>query len=383
MLSTRNRNWRSFDYLMVLTCLALVCYGLALIYSGSLSTYGSVAEILSHPIAKQVAFALAGVGLMLGLARLDYRNWSGVVLPLYGVSVLALAVVLVAGQHAFGSRRWILLAGVQLQPSELAKLVTIVLLARYLSDNEHRLDSPKPLLISFAMAAVPAMLVFVEPDLGTAVVFLAVWLGMVFVAGARVKHLLTIFATAIVSVPFLMLVALNGYQRERLAVFVNPARDPLGTGFNILQAQIGIGSGGFWGKGLTHGTQTQLAYLRTQTTDYIFSVLGEELGFVGCMVLFCLFIVLLMRGLRAATLAPDSFGRLIATGVVIMILFQVAINVGVNLRLFPVTGIPLPFISQGGSSLLTLFASLGLLQSILLRRTMVGVSTSEYRLDRG
>ena len=383
MLTARNRNWRSFDYLLVITCLALVCYGLALIYSGSLSTYHNAAEILSHPIAKQVAFAAFGIALMVGLARIDYRNWTGSVLPLYIASVLALAAVLVAGQHAFGSRRWILLAGVQLQPSELAKLVTIVLLARYLADNEHRLDSIKPLLITLGMAAVPAMLVFAEPDLGTAVVFLAVWLGMVFVAGARARHLLVLLASAIVSVPFLMLVALNGYQRERLAIFVNPARDPFGTGFNILQAQIGIGSGGIWGKGLTHGTQTQLDYLRTQTTDYIFSVLGEELGFVGCLVLFCLFIVLLMRGLRAATLAPDSFGRLIATGIVIMILFQIAINVGVNLRLFPVTGIPLPFISQGGSSLLTLFAALGLLQSILLRRKMIGVPTSELRLDRG
>lgn len=383
MLTAHNRNWRSFDYLLVLTCLALVCYGLALIYSGSLSTYHNAAAVLSHPIAKQIAFALLGVGLMIALARVDYRNWTGWALPLYIISVLALAFVLVAGQHAFGSRRWVMLAGVQLQPSELAKLVTIVLLARYLSDNEHRFDSMKPLLVSLAMTAIPAMLVFVEPDLGTAVVFLAVWLGMVFVAGARARHLLVLFASTIVSVPFLMLVALNGYQRERLAIFVNPARDPFGSGFNILQAQIGIGSGGFWGKGLTHGTQTQLDYLRTQTTDYIFSVLGEELGFVGCMVLFCLFIILLMRGLRAATLAPDSFGCLIATGIVIMILFQVAINVGVNLRLFPVTGIPLPFISQGGSSLLTLFAALGLLQSILLRRKMVGVSTSEFRLDRG
>jgi rod shape determining protein RodA len=178
-----------------------------------------------------------------------------------------------------------------------------------------------------------------------------------------------------------MLLALNGYQRERLAIFLDPARDPFGTGFNILQAQISIGSGGLWGKGLTHGTQTQLDYLRTQTTDYVFSVLGEELGFAGAILLFLLFIVLLMRGLRAANLAPDNFGRLIATGAVVMILFQIFINVGVNLRIFPVTGIPLPFISQGGSSLVTLFAALGVLQSILLRRRMPGQSRQSLRLD--
>ncbi|MGI8550427.1 MAG: rod shape-determining protein RodA [Dehalococcoidia bacterium] len=377
-----SRNWRSFDLLLVIISLALVCYGLALIYSGSISTYHNTAEILSHPIAKQIAFTLVGVAGMFVLARLDYRNWSGLVPPLYAAAVLALVVVLIFGQSAFGSRRWILVAGTPIQPSELAKLVTIVLLARYLADNEDRLDSWRPLLISFGMTAIPAMLVFIEPDLGTAVVFLAVWLGMVFMAGARLRHLLLIFTVSLISVPFLMLVGLNGYQRERLAVFVNPSRDPYGTGFNIVQAQIGIGSGGLLGKGLTHGTQTQLDYLRTQTTDYVFSVLGEELGFVGAVILFSLFFFLLMRALRVAAVAPDTFGRLIATGTVIMILFQIFINVGVNLRLFPVTGIPLPFISQGGSSLLTLFASLGLLQSILLRRRLVGVPTPGLKLQR-
>lgn len=378
----RSRTWRSFDYLMLATALALVGYGLALIYSGSLSTYRNSAEILSHPIAKQVAFALVGVTLMIGLTRLDYRNWSNWTPPLYIVSVLALAVVLVLGQSVFGSRRWILIAGTPLQPSELAKLVTIVLLARYLSENEHRMQSLRPLLISLVMALIPALLVFVEPDLGTAVVFIAVWLGMVFMAGVRTRHLLALLGALLVAFPFLMLVGLNGYQRERLAIFVDPSRDPYGTGFNIVQAQISIGSGGWWGKGLTHGTQTQLAYLRTQTTDYVFSVLGEELGFVGAIVLFLLFIMLLMRGLRVAALAPDNFGRLIATGAVIMILFQVFINIGVNLRLFPVTGIPLPFISQGGSSLLTLFAALGLLQSILVRRRTVGTPTPGLTYER-
>jgi rod shape determining protein RodA len=204
---------------------------------------------------------------------------------------------------------------------------------------------------------------------------------MVFMAGARLRHLVAVFLATVAGIPFLMLLALNGYQRERLAIFLDPARDPFGTGFNILQAQISIGSGGLWGKGLTHGTQTQLDYLRTQTTDYVFSVLGEELGFAGAILLFLLFIVLLMRGLRAANLAPDNFGRLIATGAVVMILFQIFINVGVNLRIFPVTGIPLPFISQGGSSLVTLFAALGVLQSILLRRRMPGQSRQSLRLD--
>ena len=176
--------------------------------------------------------------------------------------------------------------------------------------------------------------------------------------------MLGLFASSAVAVPFALIAVINDYQRERIATFLDPGKDPLGSGFNTLQAEIGIGSGGLFGKGLTHGTQTQLDYLRTQTTDYIFSVLGEELGFVGAVVLFALFVLLLLRGLQTATAARDPFGRLLATGIVIFILFQVFINIGVNIRLLPVTGIPLPFISQGGSSLITLFIALGILQSI-------------------
>jgi len=161
---------------------------------------------------------------------------------------------------------------------------------------------------------------------------------------------------------------LKGYQKDRLQSFIDPGKDPLGAGFNTLQAQISIGSGGLFGKGWTHGPQTQLAYLRTQTTDYIFSVLGEELGFIGALALFFLFIVLLSRGPRRGSRSNDDFGRYIATGIVVMIVVQLFINIGVNVRLFPVTGIPLPFISQGGSSLLTMFAAIGILQSIAVRR---------------
>jgi rod shape determining protein RodA len=181
----------------------------------------------------------------------------------------------------------------------------------------------------------------------------------------------TLLGLSVASVPFVIAGLLTDYQRERLALFLDPEKEALGSGFNILQAEISIGSGGFLGKGLTHGTQTQLDYLRTQTTDYIFSVLGEELGFVGAMLLLGLFIILLMRGVRAAAVSRDMFGRLLATGIVIFIVFQVFVNVGVNLRIIPVTGIPLPFVSQGGSSLLTLFVALGILESIVVRHRQI------------
>ena len=167
--------------------------------------------------------------------------------------------------------------------------------------------------------------------------------------------------------PFVALLVLNDYQLDRFRLWINPNEDPLGGGFNIIQAKIGIGSGGIFGKGLTDGSQTQLNYLRTSTTDYIFTVLGEELGLIGAIVLFALFTALLFRGIRAATLSRDQFGRLIATGIVVMILFQVFINIAVNIQLVPVTGIPLPFISQGGSSLVMMFVALGLLEGIVVR----------------
>jgi rod shape determining protein RodA len=219
-----------------------------------------------------------------------------------------------------------------------------------------------------AIAALPAVLVLVEPDLGSAIVFGVIWLGMVLIAGVRPAHMFGLTAVVAALSPLAMYAIAHDYQKERIDVWLDPNKDPLGTGFNILQAEISIGSGGLLGKGFTHGTQTQLDYLRTQTTDYVFSVGAEELGFVGAMVLFGLFILMLFRCLRVAGLADDAFGRLIAVGVMTFILFQVFVNIGVNIRLVPVTGVPLPLVSQGGSSLITVLASLGILQSILGHR---------------
>ena len=359
---------RRFDFLLLAVALVLVGYGLAVIYSGSLALYGSGHAAFTHAVLKQAIFALAGLVVMLVITRIDYRAWSQIAPVLYVIAVLGLLLVLAIGQRNFGSRRWFTLAGLQLQPSELAKLVTIVFLARFLAHDRQRLRTARGFLMSFAIAALPALLVFAEPDLGSAIVFMMVWLGMIYVAGVSRQQLVTFFGVCVAAVPFLVIAGLSGYQKDRFSSFIDPGKDPLGTGFNILQAQISIGSGGLFGKGWTHGPQTQLAYLRTQTTDYVFSVVGEELGFVGALALFALLMVLLFRGLRAASRSSDDFGRYVATGVVLMIVTQVFINVGVNLHLFPVTGIPLPFISQGGSSLLTMFAGIGMLQSILVYR---------------
>ncbi len=359
---------RNFDFILLLSSLALVAYGIILIYSGSLPSYETTEAVLSHPVARQSAFAISGLAIMLVLSRTDYRLLGYTAAGLYIAATAALLFVLALGDAIYGSQRWIEVGGTQIQPSEVAKLVLIIALAKYLADRQEQIGQLKVFLASLGIALVPTLLVFAEPDLGSAMVFVAIWLAMVIVAGARSAHVLGLVASSAAAAPFILIGMISDYQRERIATFLDPGSDPLGSGFNTLQAEISIGSGGLFGKGLTAGTQTQLDYLRTQTTDYVFSVLGEELGFVGAMVLFALFVVLLMRGLRTAAGCPDPFGRLLATGIVTFILFQVFINIGVNIRLLPVTGIPLPFISQGGSSLLTLFIALGILQSIRMHQ---------------
>ena len=367
-MTSRVLRLRDFDPILLLAALGLVTLGTLLIYSGSLNRFGPPGAFdLSHPVVRQATFAGIGVVLALLLARIDYRLLGTLSIGLYIAALAALAFLLIAGEATYGSRRWIEIGGTQVQPSEIAKLIIIIVLAKYLSDRHEAIGTLRVFLTSLAIVAVPTALVFAEPDLGSAVIFLASWLGMVLVAGARWRHLLGLLGVGIVAVPFAFLGLVTDYQRERIALWLDPESDPLGAGFQSLQAEIGIGSGGVFGKGLTEGAQTQLDYLRTETTDYVFSVLGEELGFVGAIVLFALFIVLLWRGLRVAELSRDMFGRLLATGIVIFILLQAFINIGVNVGLLPVTGIPLPFVSQGGSSLITLLLGLGILQSILLR----------------
>jgi rod shape determining protein RodA len=362
---------RHFDYSLVLLAAALVAYGTLLIYSASLTAYPEGIAGLSHPVAKQAMFALFGLALMAVIAWTDYRMFGQMAPALYALAILILVTVLFVGESAFGSRRWITIGGTQIQASEVAKLLTIVALARYLAENQAQITRVRVFLTSVAVAALPAGLVMAEPDMGTAIIFAAVWVGMVLVAGARAQHVLMLAGFLLASIPFAALAVLSDYQRDRIALFFNPNSDPLGGGFNILQAEISVGSGGIFGKGLTNGSQTQLDFLQTPTTDYIFSVLGEELGLIGALVLLALFAALLFRAIRVATLARDQFGRLLATGIAIMILFQVFINIAVNVRLLPVTGLPLPFISQGGSSLITLFVALGLLQSVLLRHRQI------------
>jgi rod shape determining protein RodA len=360
------RSIRHFDFLLIVPAVALVVYGVVLIYSASLPNYPEGLG-LGHPVAKQAMFAALGAGVMVAAAWVDYRTFGQAAVALYIVALALLVIVLAVGEPVYGSRRWFTIAGQQVQASEIAKLMIIIVLARFLADRQHQMQDVRVFLASLAIVLPPAVLVLIEPDMGTALVFGAIWVGMVLMAGAPFRYVAVLVGLVAAMIPFATLAVLGEYQRDRLVNWIDPQSDPLGGGFAILQSEIAIGSGGLTGQGLTEGTQTQFNFIQTNNTDYIFSVVGEELGFVGAMILFALYILLLFRGIRVASITEDAFGRLLATGIVVMILFQVFINIAVNIRLLPVTGIPMPFVSQGGSSLLMLFAAIGLLEGIALR----------------
>ncbi len=361
------RAWDRFDAILALSAFALVGYGLVLIYSGSLGSYEGPTISIENPVVRQGFFALLAIGAMFLVSRLDYHVLLHYSWWLYGASILLLLLLIPIGQTEFGSTRWFAIGPIQLQPSEFAKIATVLALARFLSEQGGDARDLCVLGISLAIVAPVFAIVFMQPDLGTSIIFASIWLGVVVVAGIQRRHLLFLGAVFLAILPFVWTFTVADYQIERISVLLDAEEDPLDSGYNAIQSQIAVGSGQIFGKGLTNGQQTQLDFLKVKTKDFIFSVLGEELGFVGAMALFALFILLLMRGIRAAQIAGDIPGQLIAAGLVITILMQAFINIAVNLSIFPVTGLPLPFVSQGGSSLMTLFIGIGIMQSIVMR----------------
>lgn len=361
------RGWDRFDYLLLLTSAMLVVYGLVLIHSASSTTYDGPLTSFANPVARQALFAIISLGIMFAISQVDYHHLTHYAWYLYIAGILSLLAVLVFGTEAYGSTRWFDLGIIQVQPSEFAKLATILLLARFFSEHGGDARELRALVVSLVIVVPAALLVFIEPDLGTSVVFAAIWLGVVVIAGVNRGHLLLLGAAALAVLPFAWTFALEDYQVERISVLVNPDESPLDAGYNVIQSQIAVGSGQVFGKGLMNGEQTQLRYLKVPTKDFIFSVLGEELGFAGALALFLLFIVLLLRIIRAAQIAGDTAGQLIAVGIAMLILMQTFINIAVNLSIFPVTGIPLPFLSQGDSSLMSMFIALGIVQSVIIR----------------
>jgi rod shape determining protein RodA len=314
-------------------------------------------------------FAGVGLGAFVFMARVDYRTWFKLTPWLYGLTLIFLVIVLLTSKAVLGAQRWIDLGFFQFQPSEFAKLVLIIGLAKFFSSNYDQMHRVKYLALSLVYLVVPMALVMKQPDLGTALVMVAIWLGMAMVSRVRKVHLLALSAMGLAMMPFI-LQHLKAYQRDRLTVFLNPQVDPLGAGHNVIQSTITIGSGQVFGRGLAAGSQSQLNFLPSlaQHTDFIFAVLNEKMGFVGGMLLLMLFAVVLFRGVRIAYTAQDRFGMFVAVGVSAMFLFHVFINAGMNMGIAPVTGIPLPLVSYGGTALIISMAGLGLLESVATRR---------------
>jgi rod shape determining protein RodA len=362
----RARRLDLVDPFLLLATLLLIGYGLVMTYSVTIEDRAFTGDLL-QPMARAAAYALIGLAVMTVVAFVDYA-WLGTFAPLLFIGTLGLlAVVLFIGTSTLGATRWVSIAGFKFQPSEFAKVLMIVVLARYFADRVGRMGSPLVLGMGLVLLVPAVGLVFRQPDLGTSLVFVAIFFGMAFMAGARLWQLTALVAVGAAALPIVWGV-LKDYQRVRLTAFLDPYADPQGAGWNIIQSLIAVGSGQVTGKGLTAGTQSPLGYLPIAESDFIFAGLAEDLGFVGALILFVLYLVLIIAALRIAFRSRDAFGTFIASGVVAMLAFQVVVNVGMAISLMPVTGIPLPFISQGGSSLISICFALGILQSVAMRR---------------
>ena len=352
--------WHNLDLSLLVATIALVAVGVAAGYSATINSSGL--ESLTY---RQIVYAIIGFILMIILSFVDYRFLESIQKPLYALVIVVLGLLLIIGQIRFGAQRWIDTRLFPIQPSEIAKIIIIVVLAKYLTDNFEVMGHLRHVIFSLLFILPPILLIYFQPALGTSLSIASVWFGMIFAAGAKVWQLALLGLGGMAALPLLWMV-MQEYMRQRVYIFLNPLSDPLGAGYNVIQAHVAIGSGGIWGAGFTQGSQSQLHFLRVRHTDFVFSVIGEELGFVGSILLFVLIAFVLWRVLRAASISRDPFGYFIAYGVATIIFFQSVVNIGMNLGLMPITGIPLPFVSSGGSSLITFLIGLGLVQSIVM-----------------
>jgi rod shape determining protein RodA len=359
--------WRDYDIQLTVYAVLLAAIGLAMAYSNTTAQLGE-ALVAGTTFTRGLVWAGLALGVFAAATVFDYRWLRTLTWPIYAANLGLLGLTLALGDSDAASARWIPILGFQFQFSELAKVLMILVLARYLADREHRLDSLSSIVGACLLVAPPWILVMIQPDLGTSLVFFAILGGMLFMAGASLRWLGALAAATVAALPLVWTYVLHDYQRERLTSFLDPARDPLGAGFQLLTAQKAVSSGGLLGAGLTNGAQNQADLLPVQTTDFVFAILAEELGFVGCMVVFLLFAALIWRVLAIAWRSRDPFGLMVGAGIGSVILFQLTVNVGMVLGIMPITGIPLPFITHGGSSLISLAIGLGILQSIAIRQ---------------
>ena len=359
--------WRAFDLQIATYAILLTCFGLAMAYSNSVAG-GEGALVNGSVFLRGLMWAGIALVVFTVAASFDYHWLKTLSWPLYALQLGLLVLTLAVGTGVGGSSRWVGVLGLQFQFSELAKILMIVVLANYLGARRGRLDSLWSIAGACLLAGPPWVLVLVQPDLGSSLVFGAILVGMLFMGGASLRWLGAMALAVVAALPLIWTYVLEDYQKLRLTSFLDPTADVQGAGYQLFQSQIAVGSGGWFGKGLTNSTQNQLDFLPVQTTDFVFAILAEELGYLGALVVIGLFMALIWRILVTAWRSKDPFGTLFAAGLASMILFQLFVNVGMVTGIMPITGIPLPFITHGGASLISIAAGLGILESINIRQ---------------
>jgi len=357
----RYRSFRDFDWPLLAVALIICALGVLQIYSATHDTRWQDAWW------KQIIWIAIAMGLMWIASSIDYHTLLAQVPLMYGLSIASLVAVLAVGRLVFGSRRWIHVLGFNFQISEFVKLVIILMVARYLSELKSDRVRARDLLKLGGLVIIPVALVMYQPDLGTGLTYLPILAAGILIAGIRWHYLAAIALVGALALPVGWLF-LKDYQRTRLVTFIEPSRDPRGAGYQVIQSKIAVGDGGMWGRGVTRGTQTQLRFLPVPHTDFIFSAFAEEHGFVGVAVVLGLYFLLLMQIVQNAQMAPDRSGMYICMGVATLLLFHLLVNVGMVVGRMPVTGIPLPLMSSGGSNMFSVFMMLGLVNNVRLRR---------------
>ena len=356
------RSFRDLDWAMIILALIICALGTLQIYSATHET-----PVWSDAWWKQVIWVSAGCVLMYAITKVDYHTLLGQVPILYVISLITLIATFGVGKVIGGSRRWIPIGPIHLQASEFFKLVIVLLVARYLAETKSEHLDGRDLLKLGGLVAVPMLLVMAQPDLGTSLTYLPILAVGIFLAGLNWRYLAVILIAAGLAAP-VGWYFLKDYQKDRLRTFVDPSQDPRGKGYQVIQSKIAVGQGGMWGRGVTKGTQTQLRFLPVPHTDFIFSAFSEEHGFVGVVVVLGLYFLLLMQIVQNGTMAPDRAGLYICMGVAALLLFHLLVNVGMVVGRMPVTGIPLPLMSSGGSNTWSMFLMLGLVNNVRLRR---------------
>ena len=358
-------NWKHFDFWLLGAVLLLTIFGVTTIRSAVAGNIELLTE--TNLVQRQLIFAAAGFIAVFIVASIDYHLWASISRPMYFLTVIALAGLTITGQALFGSARWFDTGVILIQPSEIAKIIVILTMADFFTRHQKQIGDLRWVARSLFYAVGIMIWIFLQPNLSTSLVIMVIWFALLWAAGLKIKHL-ALFVSLGIILPFLIWPFLQDYQQRRVTNFIFP--DPeasYGETYNIEQALITIGSGGLLGQGYGQGTQVQLRFLKVRWSDFIFSVISNELGFIGTVVFIVLLLFVIIRCLRAAYLARDTYGALICYGVAAVLSFQAMVNIGVNLNLLPATGLTLPFISYGGSSLLSLLVGIGLVQSVILR----------------